>query len=175
MNIAKIKNLDVANGPGIRVSVFVSGCTRKCPGCFNEEAQDFNYGKPYTIDIETDIMLFLENPHIAGLSMLGGEPLEPANQPEVRNIINAAKIVCPEKSIWLFTGYRFEELTNELANPYVNDILRNTDVLVDSPFILSKKNLMLKYRGSDNQRLIDVQRSLKEKTLTFWEDKYDYL
>ena len=173
MNIAKIKNLDIANGPGIRLSVFVSGCTRGCPGCFNTEAQDFGYGTPYTVNVESEITSMLENPNIAGLSLLGGEPLEPANQPTVRNIVNACKIVCPEKSIWLFTGYTFEELTSSLRNPYLDDILRTIDVMVDGPFIQSRSNLMLKYRGSENQRLLDVPKSLETGYPVYWKDKFD--
>lgn len=172
MRIAQIKNLDVANGPGVRVSVFVSGCTRHCPGCFNEVAQDFDYGTPYTGYLEDSIVKLLVNPRVSGLTVLGGEPFEPANQPTVSRMIERVRKEVPEKSIWVFTGYTIDELlTSRLA--HTMNILQNIDVLVDGPFRLELKNLMLKYRGSENQRLIDVRMTLDIGKVVLWQDKYD--
>ena len=176
MNIAQIKHLDIANGPGVRVSVFVSGCTRMCKGCFNAVAWDFDYGYQYTAAVEADIMTKLSHPDVRGLSILGGEPFETKNQPGVKTLVNAAATLFPEKDIWMFTGYTLEELLHSgVETPYVTDILKHVAVLVDGPFILEKKNLMLKYRGSENQRLIDVPKTLEAGKVIFWKDKYDRL
>lgn len=174
MNIAQIKPLDIANGPGVRVSVFVSGCTRKCEGCFNAVAWDFNYGEKYTQNTEEDIMRYLSHPNVAGLTILGGEPFELKNQHTVCSLIEDVSRRYPTKTIWVFTGYTIEELTsNEQCNENIRSILNNIDVLVDGPFILAKKNLMLKYRGSENQRLIDVAETLEHKKVILWKDCYD--
>jgi anaerobic ribonucleoside-triphosphate reductase activating protein len=176
MNIANIKNLDIANGPGVRVSVYVSGCTRKCPGCFNEVAWDFDYGEPYDEGVLLRIIHMLSNPHVRGLSLLGGEPFEPKNQKEVYYLLSTVVRLLPGKDIWCFTGYTIEQLLcSGVSTPYVKDILDCIDVLVDGPFQIEKKNLLLKYRGSENQRLIDVQRTLMKGETIFWEDKYNRL
>lgn len=169
MNYAAIKFTDIANGPGVRVSLFVSGCTRHCPGCFNEEAQDFSYGTPFT-DVELNkIIEKMEPDHIRGLSILGGEPFEPANQDEVFVMVNVAKKVYPEKSIWVYTGFTFEELLERNEEKWTGWILERIDYLVDGPFIESLKNPNLRFRGSSNQRIIDVQKSIREKKVILWE------
>lgn len=176
MNIATIKNFDVANGPGCRVSVFVSGCTRKCEGCFNQAAWDFNYGEPITEKKTIYILELLSHPNIRGLSILGGEPFEPANQPGVLKLIKRVRSVFPNKDIWCFTGYEVEQLIcSGVATPIALDILNAIDVLVEGPFILAQKNLALKYRGSANQRILDMKRSRTEHHFIDWVDPYDNL
>ena len=152
MKYADIKNYDIANGPGCRVSLFVSGCRQHCHGCFNEEAQSFDYGTEYTAETHLKLLMMLRDEHIAGLSILGGEPFEPENREWLLRLCSAAKYMYPQKDIWVWTGYMFENLRDLLIFDYV-------DVLVDGPFIQEKKNLSLAYRGSENQRVIDVKRS----------------
>ena len=174
MNIANIKNLDIANGPGIRVSVYVSGCTRKCPGCFNQVAWDFDYGEPFDEGVMLKIIHMLSNPHVRGLSLLGGEPFEPKNQREVLYLLSTVARLLPEKDIWCFTGYTISQLLGpDMQLTYASEILNLIDVLVDGPFDIEKKNLLLKYRGSENQRLIDVQRTRETGKVVPWFDKYN--
>lgn len=173
MNYAVIKNCDIANGPGVRVSLFVSGCTHRCPGCFNAEAWDFDYGTPFTQQTINEILDMLKPSHIKGLTLLGGEPFEPQNQPEILKLLRQVKTAYPEKSIWAFSGYLFDEdiLTGRLG-PWeiTEEYLSYLDVLVDGPFVMEKKDLNLRFRGSSNQRLIDVPASLKTKKVVLWED-----
>ena len=173
MNYATIKNCDIANGPGVRVSLFVSGCTHRCPGCFNEEAWDFNYGNPFTQKTIYDIQAMLKPSHVKGLTLLGGEPFEPQNQPEIVNLLRQIKAAYPEKSIWAFSGYLFDKdiLAGRLG-PWeiTKEFLSYLDVLVDGPFVMGKKDLTLRFRGSSNQRLIDVPASLREERVVIWED-----
>lgn len=174
MNIAQIKNLDIANGPGCRVSVFVSGCTRRCEGCFNSVAWDFDYGEPFDDGTIIRIINLMLNPRISGLSVLGGEPFEPRNQKEVLRLMRSIKQSVPDKDIWCFTGYTFEQiLCSGITTPYADEMIKLIDVLVDGPFILEQKNLALKFRGSANQRIIDVPNSLQQGKVVLWEDKYD--
>lgn len=154
MNYGAIKNLDIANGPGIRVSLFVSGCRNNCPGCFNKEAQDFDYGEKFTNETWLEIRKMLDNPNVAGLSILGGDPFEPENIAVVETICQMTRIYYPDKTIWVWTGYCYDNLAHL-------DIMRNIDVLVDGPFIQEEKDLTLYYRGSRNQRVINVPKSLK--------------
>ena len=173
MNYAVIKNCDIANGPGIRVSLFVSGCTHRCPGCFNEVAWDFDYGQPFdqgTIDHILDLM---KPAHIKGLTILGGEPFEPQNQAPVLELLRQVKKAYPEKSIWAFSGYLFDrDILAGRLGPWevTREYLRHLDVLVDGPFVQAKKNLSLRFRGSENQRLIDVPASLERGEVVLWED-----
>lgn len=160
MNYATIKPTDVANGPGVRVSLFVSGCTHACKGCFNEEAWDFNYGKLYTNDTCFEIIRYLNHSYISGLSLLGGEPLHPKNRQWVSYLSIYVKKFFPEKNIWCYTGYLFEDLLKE-DNSYIKSIFKNIDVLVDGKFEIDKNDITLKFKGSSNQRIIDVQKSLK--------------
>lgn len=174
MNIAQIKNLDIANGPGCRVSVFVSGCTRMCKGCFNAVAWDFDYGEQFDDETIIRIINLMLNPRISGLSVLGGEPFEPKNQKDVLLLMRSVKQSVPDKDIWCFTGYTFEQiLYSGITTPYTDEMLRLIDVLVDGPFILEQKNLALKFRGSTNQRIIDVQSSLRQGKAIIWKDRYD--
>ena len=173
MNYATIKNNDIANGPGVRVSLFVSGCTHRCPGCFNEVAWDFDYGQPFTQETVDAILGMLKPNHIKGLTLLGGEPFEPQNQPDIVNLLRQVKEAYPEKSIWAYSGYLFEQdiLAGRLGPKETTEAyIRYLDVLVDGPFIQSRKNLSLRFRGSDNQRLIDVKASLKKGETVLWQD-----
>ncbi len=170
MNYATIKNCDIANGPGVRVSLFVSGCTHRCPGCFNEVAWDFGYGEPFTDETIESIVNMLRPGYIRGLTLLGGEPFEPQNQPDVVRLLRRIKAELPEKSIWAFSGYLFEQdiLSGRLGD--TSEYLSYLDVLVDGPFVLAKKNLSLRFRGSENQRLIDVKASLQAGKTILWDD-----
>ncbi len=165
MNYAEIKKTDVANGPGIRVSLFVSGCTHRCPGCFNAEAWDFKYGRPYTEETEREILEALRLPYVRGLSVLGGEPWEPENLPEVLKLLRRVRALCPGKDVWCYTGYDYErDLLRWVSEGRreAEEMLGLVDVLVDGEFVEGKKNLRLSFRGSENQRLIDVPSSLRE-------------
>ena len=173
MNYATIKNCDIANGPGVRVSLFVSGCTHRCPGCFNEVAWDFDYGEPFTQETIDAIIGMLKPDHIKGLTLLGGEPFEPQNQPAIVELLRQVKKELPDKSIWAFSGYLFDKdiLAGRLGSwEITKEYLSYLDVLVDGPFIESKKNLSLRFRGSENQRLIDVKASLKQGEVVLWHD-----
>lgn len=173
MYYAQIKNNDIANGPGIRVSLFVSGCTHRCPGCFNEVAWDFQYGEPFTQETIDYILDLLAPDRIRGLTLLGGEPFEPENQGPVLELLRQIKRKYPQKSIWAFSGYLFD--TDILAGrlgPWeiIKEYLSYLDVLVDGPFVMAKKDLSLRFRGSSNQRLIDVPKSLSSGTVVLWKD-----
>ena len=170
MNYATIKNCDIANGPGVRVSLFVSGCTHRCPGCFNEVAWDFDYGEPFTQETVDTILAMLKPGYIRGLTLLGGEPFEPENQGAIVALLRQVKRAYPEKSIWAFSGYLFDRdiLSGRLGD--TSEYLSYLDVLVDGPFVMAKKNLSLRFRGSENQRLIDVPASLKTGEIVLWED-----
>ena len=170
MNYATIKNCDIANGPGVRVSLFVSGCTHRCKGCFNEVAWDFDYGEPFTQNTIDRIIEMLRPSYIRGLTLLGGEPFEPQNQEAVVTLLRQIKRELPEKSIWAFSGYLFDKdiLSGRLGN--TDEYLSYLDVLVDGPFVEAKKNLSLRFRGSENQRLIDVQASLTAGEIVLWQD-----
>ena len=152
MYYGKINKTDIANGPGVRVSLFVSGCRNHCKGCFNPETWDFKYGKLFNHEVADEILEALGEEHIAGLTILGGDPFEPENTVAVSNLCRLAKERYPNKSVWVYTGYYYEQF--DLYN-----IMNYIDVLVDGPFIEAKKDLTLKFRGSKNQRLIDVQAS----------------
>ncbi len=165
MNYAAIKKTDVANGPGIRVSLFVSGCRHGCKGCFNREAWSFEYGKPYTEETEKEILEALKPSYIRGLSLLGGEPFDPANRDTVLSLVQSVREHYPEKDIWCYTGYEYDrELLSFAAEGQrsVEALLRGIDVLVDGRFVEERKNLRLAFRGSENQRIIDVPRSLEQ-------------
>ena len=170
MNYAEIKNCDIANGPGVRVSLFVSGCTHHCPGCFNEVAWDFGYGKPFTEETIQTILDLLKPGYIRGLTLLGGEPFEPENQGAVVELLRRVRQTYPEKSIWAFSGYLFDRdiLSGRLGD--TREYLSYLDVLVDGPFVEAKKNLSLRFRGSENQRIIDVKESLAAGTIVLWKD-----
>ena len=170
MNYATIKNCDIANGPGVRVSLFVSGCTHRCPGCFNEVAWDFDYGNPFTEETVESILAMLRPAHIRGLTLLGGEPFEPQNQETIVGLLRRVKQELPEKSIWAFSGYLFDKdiLSGRLGD--ATEYISYLDVLVDGPFVEAKKNFSLRFRGSENQRVIDVKKSLAAGEVILWQD-----
>lgn len=173
MKYATIKEYDISNGLGIRISLFVSGCTHKCPGCFNEVAWDFDYGEDFNLDIEDRVIKLLEPSYIAGLTLLGGEPFEPSNQKVLLPFVRKVKEKYPNKNIWAFTGYLFDvDLLKESKArcEETDELLSYIDVLVDGPFILSRKDIALKFRGSDNQRIINVKESLKAKQVVLIEE-----
>lgn len=164
MNYATIKYNDIANGTGVRTSLFVSGCTHRCKNCFNSVAWDFNYGKPFTAEVENEILFSIKNEYCDGLSLLGGEPFEPSNQAALLPFLRRVKAVVPEKDVWCYTGYLFDkELLGESRAKTENtlEMLKLIDVLVDGRFIEEQKNISLLFRGSENQRIIDVKKSLE--------------
>ena len=173
LNYATIKNCDIANGPGVRISLFVSGCTHKCKGCFNEVAWDFEYGQPFTQETVEYILSLLAPVYVKGLTLLGGEPFEPQNQLALVDLLRQVKAKYPEKSIWAFSGYLFDRgmLSGKLGDAEIlKEFLSYLDVLVDGPFVESKKDLTLRFRGSSNQRLIDVPASLAAGEVVLWQD-----
>lgn len=172
MNYADIKRIDVANGPGVRVSLFVSGCTHHCKGCFNEVTWDFNYGKPFTENEIDEIIGYLDHDYIKGLTVLGGEPFEYPNQKGLLPLLKKVRETFPEKSIWCFSGYLFDkDILGKMCPkwPETREMLSYIDVLVDGEFIEERKNLNIRFRGSDNQRIIMVQESLQAEELVFWD------
>ena len=158
MNYSKIRKLDVTNGPGIRTTLFVSGCTHNCEGCFNKEQQDFNYGNKFTKETEDEFIQLTKNKQIKGVNILGGEPMQQIMDDTLLNLLKRIKLET-DKPIWLWSGYNFEEIVN---NPKRLEILREVDVLIDGKFQADKRDIMLKYRGSSNQRVIDVKKSLEQ-------------
>lgn len=170
MNYATIKKFDIANGPGVRVSLFVSGCRHKCKNCFNSEAWDFNYGKPFTKEVADEILKALEPQYIEGFSLLGGEPFEPENQEALADFLGVLKEKMPQKTVWCYTGFVFDRqlLEGTVGNiKTVMQMLENIDVLVDGKFVEELKSPDLLFRGSSNQRIIDVKKSL-EQNETIW-------
>ena len=172
MNYAEIKHFDIANGPGVRLSLFVSGCTHACPGCFNKIAWDFNYGKEFTKEVEDSILDELSDEAYQGITLLGGEPMEPRNQKGLVSLVKRFKERYPEKNLWIFSGYLFDEdmldrMWSQL--PETREILERTDVLVDGEFKQDLKDITLLYKGSSNQRTIDVQKSLKAGHIVLWD------
>ena len=169
MNYADIRPIDVANGPGVRVSVFVSGCTHHCKDCFNPETWDFHYGNPFGDEEINAILGHLAPAHIKGLSVLGGEPFEPENQSAVLELVRRVREAYPHKDVWCYSGYLFENLRDGKVGQYSRQLLEQLDVLVDGPFVTEKKSLALRFRGSENQRLIDVPASLAAGEVVLWD------
>lgn len=168
MNYADIKKIDIANGEGIRVSVFVSGCNHHCKGCFNQCAWDFNYGKKFTDDEINKIINYLNHDYISGLSLLGGEPLEKPNQEGLLPLVKKVKEKFPNKNIWCYTGFDFEkDIVGNMVkeNKTTKELLKYIDVIVDGKFEEDKKDIKLQFRGSSNQHILDVQESLKQHKL----------
>ena len=166
MNCCGIYYCDTANGVGIRTSLYVSGCTHHCKGCFNPDTWDFNFGKLFTTDLANEIINSLKRDYVQGLTILGGEPWEVVNQKVLRPFIERIREECPGKTIWTYSGYKFEELLDpDNQRCHSTDtlpMLKMTDILVDGEFIEARKNLKLRFRGSDNQRIIKVQESLEK-------------
>ena len=172
MYYGEIKKCDIANGEGVRVSLFVSGCTHHCPGCFNQDTWDFDYGKEYTQETEEEILNALAPDYINGLSLLGGEPFEPQNQAVLVELLRKVKERYPRKNIWCYSGYLFDkELLSESRArcEYTDEMLSMLDVLVDGRFVETLKDIRLVFRGSSNQRVIDVQKSLEAGEIVLWE------
>ena len=170
MFYADLKKTDIANGPGVRVSLFVSGCTHRCPGCFNPETWDFQYGRPFTQKTLDELLAALAPDHIRGLSLLGGEPFEPENQGTILDLVNRVQEKMPQKTVWCYTGYLFEELAENRVGTHSRSLLEGLDALVDGPFVLAKKDLGLRFRGSSNQRIIDVPSSLEGGKVQLFEE-----
>lgn len=173
MYYGNIKNTDIANGNGVRVSLFVSGCTNHCEECFQPETWDFNYGKPFTEETRAALFDMLSPEYINGLTVLGGEPFEPKNQCELLPFLKNVKEKFPTKDIWVFTGFTLDELQKEGSYPrceHTDEMLSLIDVLVDGRFEKDKKDISLKFRGSSNQRILDLQSTLKNKNTVLWEN-----
>ena len=171
MNYGEIKKTDIANGEGVRESLFVSGCTHHCEGCFNKETWNFSFGKPFTEETQDEILKALSPDFINGLTLLGGEPFEPQNQRVLVELLKKVKEQYPDKSIWCYSGYLFDEelLKESRARCEVTDeMLSMIDVLVDGEFKQELKNITLKFRGSENQRIIDVKKSLATETIVLY-------
>mgnify|MGYP002338043912 CR=1 FL=1 len=177
MNYATIKYCDIANGEGVRTSLFVSGCRRHCPNCFNAVAWDFGYGAPFTKEVRNEILESLAPGYINGLSLLGGEPFEPENQRELLPFVKNVKVLYPNKTIWCYTGYDFEkDVLDKMYYQwdFTHKFLSYLDVLVDGEFVEEKKVLDLRFRGSTNQRILDVPKSLADKKAVLWDEKGRY-
>lgn len=166
MNYSEIKNCDIANGPGVRISLFVSGCRNHCKGCFNQETWDFSHGQKFEAHTISQILMLLDPTFITGLTILGGDPFEPENIEEVTNLCKFAKSAYPNKDIWLYTGYLFENFKD-------HEIMNFVDVIVDGPFVEELKNLGLRFRGSENQRIIKVKESRDKGEIVLWSDWQD--
>ena len=169
MNYGEIKPVDIANGIGVRVSLFVSGCRNKCKECFNPMTWSFQYGNVYTKETENQIIDLLNKSFIEGLTILGGEPFEPENQETVLQLVKRVKEELPNKSIWIYSGFTYDELIGVVQSranlSITKDILKNIDILVDGRFEITQKDFSLKFRGSRNQRIIDVQKTLQNNEI----------
>lgn len=161
MNYAKIRKFDVSNGPGVRTTLFVSGCTNNCEGCFNKDLQNFNYGDKWTKEIEDEFIRYVKNTNVNGVNILGGEPMDQIKDKDLYNLLKRIKDET-KKSIWLWSGYIYEDI---LRNEDKMAILSLVDVLVDGRFEINKRNISLKYRGSSNQRVIDVPKSIESRNI----------
>lgn len=160
MNYGEIKKYDIANGPGVRVTLFVSGCRHHCKGCFNAETWDFHYGNPYTEKTEKEILDALNHPYIAGLTLLGGEPFEPENQRELVKLLKKVREMYPKKNIWSYSGYVYDKDLIPGGRAYTevaDEMLSYIDVLVDGPFVEDLKDITLQFRGSSNQRILNLR------------------
>ena len=171
MNYGEIKNCDIANGEGVRVTLFVSGCTNRCPGCFQPQTWDFSYGEPFTPETEDMILSMLAPEYINGLTLLGGDPFEPRNQRALVPFLKRVRTMYPSKNIWAFTGFTLEELRREGSHPrceVTDEMLAMTDILVDGRFVEALKDIRLRFRGSSNQRIIDMKRTWETGELVLW-------
>lgn len=172
MRYYQIRETDIANGQGIGVALFVQGCHFNCPGCFNPETHDFNGGKEWTKEVEEEFLKLIERPYIKRVSILGGEPLAKENVYTVYCVIRRIKEMYPDKKIWLYTGYTWENCVTWYDHNYRQFerslVIDLCDVLVDGPFQEDKKDPKLSFRGSSNQRLIDVQKSLQQGEIVLW-------
>lgn len=173
MYYGNIKNCDIANGIGVRVTLFVSGCTNRCPGCFQPETWSFTYGEPFTTETEKQLLDMLAPDYINGLTLLGGDPFEPENQRALLPFLQKVRRRYPKKTIWAFSGFEYEDMLRTGCHPHcevTEQLLELIDVLVDGPFVEAKKEVGLRFRGSSNQRLIDLVRTRENGYITIWED-----
>lgn len=174
MYYGNIKNCDIADGEGVRVTLFVSGCTNRCPGCFQPQTWDFCYGQPFTKETEDHILDLLAPDYINGLTLLGGEPFEPDNQRALLPFVKRVREKYPNKTIWAFSGFTLDKLLESGSHPnceVTRELLALLDVLVDGPFVQEKKNLALRFRGSENQRLIDLNATRAAGELVLLSDR----
>lgn len=173
MYYSEVKECDIANGPGVRVTIFVSGCTHHCKGCFNEMTWDFRYGREFMEDDIDKIMKLLEPSYIAGLTLLGGEPMEYPNQQGLLPLLRKVKEAYPDKTVWCYTGYLYEkDILENFCGKWeeTNEMLSYLDVIVDGEFVEELKDISLRFRGSSNQRIIDVKKSRETGKIVLWED-----
>ena len=171
MHYGEIKNCDIANGIGVRVTLFVSGCTNHCEGCFQPQTWAFDYGQPFTAETENNLLAMLEPTYIDGLTLLGGEPFEPENQRALLPFLRRVRERYPQKTVWAFSGFTFEELKTPGSHPrceVTDELLSQLDVLVDGRFVLAQKDISLRFRGSRNQRLLDMPATLKTGAPVEW-------
>lgn len=174
MNYGAIKKTDIANGVGVRVTLFVSGCRNHCPGCFQPETWDFTYGKHFDEETMQEILKAMEPAYITGFTMLGGEPFEPENQPEVCRILTRIRHAYPQKSLWSYTGYTLDKDMVPGGAKYTEDtdkILSLLDVVVDGRFEENQKDVALLFRGSRNQRIIDMRQTIKAGSIVLWDQE----
>ena len=172
MYFGEIKNCDIANGQGVRVTLFVSGCTNRCEGCFQPQTWDFHYGRPFTKETEDELLAMLAPSYINGLTLLGGEPMEPENQRALLPFVRRVRETYPEKTVWCYSGFTLEELLTDGSHPRceaTDGLLALIDVLVDGKFVLAKKDISLRFRGSSNQRLLDLPATLREGKPVLWD------
>ena len=174
MNYGNIKYCDIANGPGVRTVLFVSGCTHHCKNCFQPETWDFSYGKPFTQEVEDEIIKSCQPAYVKGLTLLGGEPMEPANQRALLPFVRRFKTVYPNKTVWCYSGYLYEQLSGEVEYrcrcEVTDELLSLIDVLVDGEFVQELHDITLRFRGSSNQRLIDLKKTRETGLITLWQD-----
>ncbi len=173
MHYGAIKKFDIANGEGIRTTLFVSGCRNRCKGCFQPETWDFTYGQPFTKEVEEEIFATMSNSSVRGLTILGGEPMEPENQRDLLPFLREFKSRFPDKTVWLYTGNLYEELKGKMGEHYkciecTEELLSYVDILVDGRFVEEEKRLGLRFRGSANQRVIDINETRRSGRLTIW-------
>lgn len=177
MNYAEIKYCDIANGEGVRTTLFVSGCSHHCKNCFQPETWSFSYGEAFTDEVAADVIQSLEGPFVDGVTLLGGEPMEPENQRALLPFVKALKQAHPQKSVWCYTGDVFEDLMDPASNRHTEateELMGLIDVLVDGPFIEAEHDISLRFRGSRNQRIIDVQKTLQSGEIHLWSDDSHY-
>ena len=175
MNYCNVKYFDIANGEGVRTTLFVSGCTNRCEDCFQPETWDFQYGNPFTSAVEDEILASLAPYYVNGLTLLGGEPFEPSNQRALVPFLRRVRARYPEKTIWCFTGFTLDgELLREGSHPrceVTDEMLSLMDVLVDGRFVKALKDISLRFRGSSNQRIIDLNETRKQGSIVLWDKK----
>ncbi len=174
MHYCGIKDCDIADGPGVRVTLFVSGCRNRCPGCFQPETWDFAYGEPFDGAVEERLFSLLDRPFIRGLTILGGEPMEPENQRVLYPFLERFRGRMTQKDLWIYSGYPLEQLLQEGRHPHTEvtvPLLSLGDYLVDGPFVAAEKDPLLRFRGSRNQRILDLRASLREGRPVRWAEE----